>query len=142
MTVFAQRMKTMEKSASIIRGLFGAMNDPGIISFGGGAPAREALPVDIVREITNEVITRDGRGVEALQYGSVMGLPDLREIVVSELLAPKGVKLADIKEVVSHSHALAQCNAFFKQHPSWTLTPAANTARHPDPTDANPTPTG
>ena len=98
MTVFAQRMKTMEKSAAIIRGLFGAMNDPGIISFGGGAPAREALPIDIVREITNEVITRDGRGVEALQYGNVMGLPDLRDIVVSELLAPKGVEADAAKD--------------------------------------------
>jgi len=109
MTVFAQRMKTMEKSASIIRGLFGAMNDPGIISFGGGAPAREALPVDIVREITNEVITRDGRGVEALQYGSVMGLPDLREIVVSELLAPKGVK-ADAGRIIITSGGLEGMN--------------------------------
>ncbi len=109
MTVFAQRMKTMEKSAAIIRGLFGAMNDPGIISFGGGAPAREALPVDIVREITNEVITRDGRGVEALQYGSVMGLPDLRDIVVSELLAPKGVE-ADAGRIIITSGGLEGMN--------------------------------
>lgn len=52
----------------------------------------------------------------------------IRQRINHVLLAPKGVKLADIREVVSHSHALAQCNAFFKQHPSWTLTPAANTA--------------
>lgn len=109
MTVFAQRMKTMEKSAAIIRGLFGAMNDPGIISFGGGAPAREALPIDIVREISNEVITRDGRGAEALQYGSVMGLPDLREIVVSELLAPKGVE-ADAGRIIITSGGLEGMN--------------------------------
>lgn len=92
MSRFAERMKTMEKSAKIIRNLFGAMNDPDLISFGGGAPAKEALPIDIVREITNEVMRTDKRGVEALQYGNVMGLLDLREVVVSELLAPKGVK--------------------------------------------------
>ena len=91
MSEFAKRMKTMEKSAGIIRSLFGAMNDPEIISFSGGAPAREALPVDIVREITNDVMRTDKRGVEALQYGNVMGLPDLREVIVSDLLAPKGV---------------------------------------------------
>lgn len=91
MSEFAKRMNTMEKSAAIIRGLFGAMNDPEIISFSGGAPAREALPVDIVREITNDVMRTDKRGVEALQYGNVMGLPDLREVIVSDLLAPKGV---------------------------------------------------
>jgi 2-aminoadipate transaminase len=67
------------------------MNDPELISFGGGAPAREALPVDIVREIANDIMRVDSRGVEALQYGSVMGLPDLREVVVNDLLKPKGV---------------------------------------------------
>jgi len=85
-------MTTMEESAKIIRNLFGAMNDPNIISFGGGAPAKEALPIDIVREITNEVIRIDKRGVEALQYGPVMGLADLREVIVKDLLAPKGVE--------------------------------------------------
>jgi 2-aminoadipate transaminase len=85
-------MKTMEKSANIIKGLFGAMNDPGLISFGGGAPAREALPVDTVREIAQDVIRTDKKGVEALQYGSVMGLKELREVVVDDLLAPKGIK--------------------------------------------------
>ena len=92
MPQFAQRMKTMEKSANIIKGLFGAMNDPGLISFGGGAPAREALPVDTVREIAQDVIRTDKKGVEALQYGSVMGLKELREVVVDDLLAPKGIK--------------------------------------------------
>jgi len=109
MTVFAQRMKTMEKSAAVIRGLFGAMNDPGIISFGGGAPAREALPVDIVREITNEVMRTDKRGIEALQYGNVMGLPDLREVIVTELLAPKGVR-ADVDTVLVTSGGLEGMN--------------------------------
>lgn len=92
MPKFAQRMKTMEKSANVIRNLFGAMNDPDLISFGGGAPAKEALPIDLVREITNDVMRRDKRGVEALQYGSVMGLSDLREVVVNDLLKPKGVE--------------------------------------------------
>jgi len=91
MTQFAERMKTMEKSAKIIRNLFGSMNDPNMISFSGGAPAREALPVDLVREIVGDVIRKDKRGVEALQYGNVMGLPDLRQVVVSDLLAPKGI---------------------------------------------------
>lgn len=68
------------------------MNDPDLISFGGGAPAKEALPIDLVREITNDVMRRDKRGVEALQYGSVMGLSDLREVVVNDLLKPKGVE--------------------------------------------------
>ena len=46
MAAFAQRMKTMEGTAAIIRGLFGTMNDPGVISFGGGAPARRQQTAD------------------------------------------------------------------------------------------------
>ncbi|MBO7683199.1 MAG: chorismate mutase [Kiritimatiellae bacterium] len=44
------------------------------------------------------------------------------------LLAPPGVRLEDVREVVSHPHALAQCSAFFKAHPATRQTPAANTA--------------
>jgi len=89
---YAERMAYMEKSAKVIRGLFGAMNDPELISFGGGALARESLPVDIVREIANDVLRTDTRGYEALSYGPVMGVADLREAIVTDLLAPKGVK--------------------------------------------------
>jgi len=102
-------MTAMEKSANIIRNLFGSMNDPGIISFGGGAPAKEALPIDIVREITNEVIRADKRGVEALQYGPVMGAADLREVVVNYLLAPKGVA-ASVDNVLITSGGLETMN--------------------------------
>jgi 2-aminoadipate transaminase len=92
MSKFAQRMATMEKTAVVIRNLFGSMGDPELISFGGGAPAKEALPIDIVREITNEIMRVDQRGVDALQYGAVMGLTDLREVIVNDLLSPKGVR--------------------------------------------------
>ena len=37
MPEFAKRMDYMAGSAAVIRGLFGAMNDPETISFGGGA---------------------------------------------------------------------------------------------------------
>ena len=91
MPEFAKRMDCMAGSATIIKGLFGAMNDPEIISFGGGAPASDALPVEQIREIANDVLVRGSRGVEALQYGPVQGVKQLREIVAEKLLAPKGV---------------------------------------------------
>ena len=91
MPEFAKRMDYMAGSAAVIRGLFGAMNDPETISFGGGAPASEALPVEQLREIAAEVLSREGRGVEALQYGPVQGAAQLRRIVAEKLLAPKGV---------------------------------------------------
>ena len=44
------------------------------------------------------------------------------------LLAPKGVKLSDVKEVTSHPHAIAQCSAFLLSHPEMRTVPASNTA--------------
>lgn len=44
------------------------------------------------------------------------------------LLAPKGVKLADVKEIASHPHALAQCAEFLKAHQGIRSVPASNTA--------------
>lgn len=91
MPAFAKRMEYMVGSAAIIRGLFGAMNDPETISFGGGAPASDALPVEQIHEIAADVLNRETRGVEALQYGPVQGISQLREIVSKKLLAPKGI---------------------------------------------------
>lgn len=92
MVNYARRISTMAYTADVVRNLFGAMTDPNIISFGGGAPAKEALPVDILRQLTDEVVVKDKRGVEALQYGPIGGTQDMKEIIVNELLAPKGVK--------------------------------------------------
>jgi 2-aminoadipate transaminase len=92
MVQYAKRMEKMAFTAGVVRGLFNSMTNPDIISFGGGAPAKEALPVDIVRELANEIINRDARGVEALQYGPIMGVKDLREVIVNELMLPKGVQ--------------------------------------------------
>ena len=85
MPEFAKRLAYMEQTAEVLRGLFGAMSDPSIISFGGGAPASVALPVEQLHEIADEVLRREGRGVEALQYGPVPGVRQLREIVAERL---------------------------------------------------------
>jgi 2-aminoadipate transaminase len=92
MTKFATRMANMEHSAGIIKNLFSAMSDPSIISFGGGAIAAECLPVDQIREICNAALQKQTRGLEALSYGPVMGVMELRETVTQYLLAPKGIR--------------------------------------------------
>ena len=109
MPKFASRMEYMQNSATVIKSLFGSMTDPEIISFGGGAPAKEALPIDIVREITNEVMRVDGRGVEALQYGKVLGADDLREVIVEQLLKPKGVS-AEVENIMVITGGLEAMN--------------------------------
>jgi 2-aminoadipate transaminase len=99
MAKFAQRVAYMQQTSDVVRYLFESMTDPETISFGGGAPAREALPVEIVHQIASEVLTRDKRGVQALQYGNPIGLPDLRQAVVNKLLAPKGLS-ASLEDVL------------------------------------------
>ena len=44
------------------------------------------------------------------------------------LLALPGVKTADVKEIASHPHALAQCARFLSARPAVRMTPASNTA--------------
>ena len=109
MPEFAKRMDYMAGSAAVIRGLFGAMGDPETISFGGGAPASDALPVEERREIANEILTRSSRGVEALQYGPVQGVQQLRRIVAERLLAPKGVQ-ADEDDILIVNGGLETMN--------------------------------
>jgi 2-aminoadipate transaminase len=91
MAEFAKRVNNMEVTADVVKKLFSAMGDPSLISFSGGSPANEALPVDEIREIAYDVLTKDKRGIEALRYGSIQGILDLREIIVNDLLKPKGV---------------------------------------------------
>lgn len=109
MPEFAHRMETMSPTALVVRDLFNAMTDPEIISFAGGAPAREALPVDAVRQIAQDVLTLDNRGPEALQYSSPQGLKDLRQAVADKLLAPNSI-LADPKDILIVSGGLESMN--------------------------------
>jgi len=44
------------------------------------------------------------------------------------MLAARGVRLEDVREVTSHPHALAQCSEFLKAHPKMSVVPGANTA--------------
>jgi len=44
------------------------------------------------------------------------------------LMAPKGARLADIREVYSHEQGLLQCADYLKAHPQWKQVPRLNTA--------------
>ena len=56
------------------------------------ASATDALPVEEIHDIAQQILARDAMGVTALQYGPPAGMKKLREIVTKQLLGPKGVK--------------------------------------------------
>lgn len=58
------------------------------ISFASGLPDPALYPVELLRELTNEVLATDGRA--ALQYGPAEGYPPLRELVAA-LLCDRGL---------------------------------------------------
>jgi 2-aminoadipate transaminase len=93
------RIAYMQETSDVMRYLFESMTDPETISFGGGAPAREALPVEAVHQIASKVLKRDQRGSQALQYGNPMGIPDLRQAVIDRLLAPKDLQ-ASLENII------------------------------------------
>jgi len=88
---YAERMKSMHETAMRMRDLFDNMTDPEMKSFGGGAPAKEVLPMDVMEEIAGEVLSSEGRGVEAFQYSKPFGLEDLRQAICDQLLEPSGL---------------------------------------------------
>ncbi len=91
MIPYASRIASMQETAAIVGNLFKGMTDPSIISFGGGAPAKEALPSELIGQLCQKIFAPGGRGTEALQYGPVHGIADLRRAVAEQLLSPKGI---------------------------------------------------
>jgi len=115
MIKFSNRIKNMEFTADVVRGLFGTANSPDIISLAIGAPAREALPIDFIRENTPKIMTTEGRGIEALAYGPIMGAVDLRQAIIDALLTPKGIeaKLENVMVVAGGLEGVyLACQAF------------------------------
>jgi 2-aminoadipate transaminase len=74
--------------SSIIREILKVVGQPGMISLAGGLPSPEAFPVELIRKLSDEVLTT--WGVSALQYAASEGFPPLRE-ALSDYLAGLGI---------------------------------------------------
>ncbi|MBN1192902.1 MAG: PLP-dependent aminotransferase family protein [Coriobacteriia bacterium] len=90
---YAKRMADVRSSA--VRDLFAAATRPDVISLSGGMPDIARVPIEEVVAAATSAL-RDS-GLEALQYGSSEGRPNIRSVVV-DLMAEVGVraKLDDI----------------------------------------------
>ncbi len=73
--LFSKNAHGMKRSE--IRELLKVTRKPDIISFAGGLPAPEVFPIDEIKEITVEVLEREGK--TALQYGPTEGDRNLKE---------------------------------------------------------------
>ncbi len=83
---YSARTKRME--SSIIREILKVVGQPGMISLAGGLPSPDAFPVELIRKLSDEVLTT--WGVSALQYAASEGFPPLRE-ALSDYLAGLGI---------------------------------------------------
>jgi len=72
---YAARTKGM--TASEIRALFAVASRPEVVSLAGGMPNISDLPLDVVGNLMQSLVTSHGQA--ALQYGSGQGEPRLRE---------------------------------------------------------------
>lgn len=75
---FSDRIKNMTGNA--IRDIFSVLNDPEMISFAGGMPAKDALPVQDCRRTCRSSLKENGASI--LQYGSTEGYMPFRESAV------------------------------------------------------------
>ena len=91
MPKFSERIPYMQETADVARVLFESITDAGTITFGAGAPAKEALPIEAVGKITGELMADPVKSAQMLQYGNPAGVPALRRVVVENLLRPRGL---------------------------------------------------
>ncbi len=73
--LFASRERHLTRST--VRELLKLIANPEMISFAGGLPAPELLPVEAAREACARVLAHDG--ARALQYGETEGVAELRD---------------------------------------------------------------
>lgn len=73
---FSDRFSGLEANA--IRAIFKLLQSPDIISFAGGMPANECLPIDTVKKLTDELLSSE-KATKILQYGATEGYAPLLE---------------------------------------------------------------
>jgi DNA-binding transcriptional MocR family regulator len=75
------------------------LSRPEIISFAGGLPASDCLPVAQVAEITAEILADRKEALRILQYGTTEGYPGFRELLVP-LLKEVGIEGMGLDELL------------------------------------------
>ena len=79
---FSDRLRSLESNA--IREIFKLLSTPNMISFAGGFPSAEILPVKDIEVIANELLSSSGAS-EILQYGASEGYMPLRQTAAKHI---------------------------------------------------------
>lgn len=90
MVQFSKRMGRVAAGSDVVHQVLQMMDDPAIISFGGGNPAEESYPIDEIQSIVDGALKREGG--KLLQYGLTEGWAPLRTAYLEKLVQPKGIK--------------------------------------------------
>ncbi|MDR3276954.1 MAG: PLP-dependent aminotransferase family protein [Treponema sp.] len=77
---FSDALAPMNGSAT--RNIFKLLGRPEIISFAGGMPARDCLPVKEIAQCCAEIFADPAEAIRCLQYGATEGVPELREEII------------------------------------------------------------
>jgi 2-aminoadipate transaminase len=96
--MFSERARAMR--ASEIRELLKLTQKKDIISFAGGLPNPEAFPVVEIKEICDDLLTKNGQDV--LQYGTTEGVTALRQELAERMRKKKGVDCTDKNVLITH----------------------------------------
>lgn len=91
--------KAMEMKASEVRELLKLVETSDVISLaGGGLPAPETFPVDIIKEITMEVLSKHAD--KALQYGTTKGFTPLRLALARWMEKRYGIPMSKVEVMI------------------------------------------
>jgi 2-aminoadipate transaminase len=91
-------LRTRGMTSSAIRELLKLVEDPEIISFGGGLPAPEVFPVAQIEAAARRVL--ETHATTALQYGTTEGYLPLRELLVRHM-ARYGIEVTPANVLVT-----------------------------------------
>lgn len=105
---FSQGIQNLRSSE--IRRLMASAADPTIISFTGGMPNNDLLPVDIIDELWNNLDSNEKK--VALQYGPTGGYPPLKNSI-KEYLRSRGLPV-DENEIIITTGAQQAINLLTK----------------------------
>lgn len=109
---FSDRLKNL--SGNAIREIFKLLENPEVISFAGGMPATQCLPIAQIQAYVDELLSGPN-GAKLLQYGSTEGYLPLRETMIGyvERCGIRGIGIENVLIVSGGQQGLDLCCKLF-----------------------------